>query len=641
MVPRKIASGFYKSFSQLIHDKFVYVDKTKAACLMAEREECYLLTRPRRMGKSTMVSTLEYLFSKGTVGTEGLYCYDHWPETQRYFVFKFVFSLFDITSIDSLRDKFRSELKNYAGYFGVEISQDDPIHVCFEQLVAQSVKKLSDKSFLADHPELQDGDRPLCTDKVVLLIDEYDTPLTHYLETNRDPHELQEFYCHLFATIKKIGFRFVFVTGISSYEQSSIFGSPNQFIDISLDPRYATCCGYTQEELEHYFAPELENAQQEFNLSRDELMNKLSYYYGGYFFNSLNDGHNDTHKLFNTVSVSSFLSDPSDGFDNYWANTGGGSDFLLKLIFLSSQEINRQLLRKSYKSVFDSLDLSDPKVNEFIEAWSLFFLFELFSHSLPQDKDRLLCKDADSLKVDLSEDELFTTDNAIAILYQAGYLAIKHVDDDKVYLGLANYDATSSLALEIDDERNYINTTYYNLAKLLASLEVHYYDIFERLQKGTSNIGWYFQGILNTVPQSLLTKDGGEKQLAFFSYWVLKFQAIVRKCDVKLDADHVKIIIYQPHQGELADVAEDIVIEFKLANSQEELKQLKAASLQPQENDSDKSPAATDPYRYCVLIGLEQRLVASISAINADGSSNTVYVSDRLNEDGTVQNESI
>ena len=255
----------------------------------------------------------------------------------------------------------------------------------------------------------------------------------------------------------------------------------------------------------------------------------------------------------------------------------------------------------------------------------------------PQDKDRLLCKDPDSLKVDLSEDELFTTDNAIAILYQAGYLAIKHVDDDKVYLGLANYDATSSLALEIDDERNYINTTYYNLAKLLASLEVHYYDIFERLQKGKSNIGWYFQGILNTVPQSLLTKDGGEKQLAFFSYWVLKFQAIVRKCDVKLDVDQAKVIIFQPHQGELADVAEDIVLEFKLANSQEELKQLKAASLQPQENDTVKSPAATDPYRYCVLISLEQRLVAAISAINADGTSKTVYVSDKLKEDGTFQ----
>ena len=145
------------------------------------------------------------------------------------------------------------------------------------------------------------------------------------------------------------------------------------------------------------------------------------------------------------VSVSSFLTSPINGFDNHWGKTGGGFQFLLKLIFLSSQEINMQLLRKIYKSVFDSLDLSDPKVNEFIEAWSLFFLFELFSHALPQDKDRLLCEDADSLKVDLSEDELFTIDNAIAILYQAGYLAIKHVDDDKVCLGFANYDATKSL----------------------------------------------------------------------------------------------------------------------------------------------------------------------------------------------------
>ena len=642
MVPRKIASGFYKSFSQLIHDKFVYVDKTKAACLMAEKEEWYLLTRPRRMGKSTMVSTLEYLFSKGTVGTEGLYCHEHWPLTDSYFVFRFDWSKFVVSSEEQFQQKFGEDLDLYASYFGVEIPTNMRVAIRFEILVKLCLEKLTDEAFLSHHPELKDEDRPLSSNKVVLLIDEYDAPLTRSIDKPELFDKIRLEIIEFFSSIKNLSyFRNVFITGISSYEQSSIFGGPNQFIDISLDPRYATCYGYTQEELEHYFAPELDNAQQEFKLSRDVLMNELSYYYGGYFFNSLIDGHNDTHKLFNTVSVSSFLSEPSDGFDNYWGKTGGGSDFLLKLIFLSSQEINRQLLRKLYNSVFDSLDLSDHKVKEFIEAWSLFFLFELFSHAQPQDKDLLLCKDPDSLKVDLSEDELFTTDNAIAILYQAGYLAIKRVDDDKVYLRRANYDATSSLALEIDDERNYINTTYYNLAKLLASLEVHYYDIFERLQKGTSNIGWYFQGILNTVPQSLLTKDGGEKQLAFFSYWVLKFQAIVRKCDVKLDVDQAKVIIFQPHQGELADVVEDIVIEFKLANSQEELKQLKVSSAQPQEDNSDKSPAATDPYRYCVLISLEQRLVVAISAINADGTSKTVYVSDRLNEDGTVQNESI
>ena len=633
MVPRKIASGFYKSFSQLIHEKYIYVDKTKAACLMAEQEESYLLTRPRRMGKSTMVSTLEYLFSKGTVGTEGLYCYDHWPLTERYFVFRFDWSKFVVSSEEQFQQKFGQDLDLYASYFGVEIPTNIRVAMRFEILIKLCLEKLTDEAFLSQHPELKDGDLPLSSNKVVLLIDEYDAPLTRSIDKPELFDKIGLEIIEFFSSIKNLSyFRNVFITGVSSYVQSFIFGAPNQFIDISLEPRYATCCGYTQEELEHYFAPELENAQQEFNLSRDELMNKLSYYYGGYFFSSLNDSHNDTHKLFNTVSVSSFLSDPSDGFDNYWGKTGGGSDFLLKLIFLSSQDINRQLLRKLYKSVFDSLDLSDPKVNEYIEAWSPFFLFELLSHDLPQDKDHLLCKDPDSLKVDLSEDELFTTDNAIAILYQAGYLAIKRVDDDKVYLGFANYDATKSLVSSIDDERNYINTTYYNLAKLLESLDDFRLDIFERLHKGKSNIGWYFQGILNTVPEGLLTRDCGENQLAFFSYWVLKFQAIVRKCDVKLDAAHAKIIIYQPHQGELADVAEDIVIEFKLANSQEEIKQLKSASVQLQEDNADKSPAATDPNRYCVLISLDQRLVAAISEINADGSSKTVYVSDKLNE---------
>ncbi|MDO4676142.1 MAG: AAA family ATPase [Anaerobiospirillum succiniciproducens] len=77
-----------------------------------------------------------------------------------------------------------------------------------------------------------------------------------------DPRELQYFYRLLFSTIKKIDFRLVFITGVSSYKQGDIFGDPNLLIDISLDPRYATCCGYTQEELERYFAQELDHAQQ-------------------------------------------------------------------------------------------------------------------------------------------------------------------------------------------------------------------------------------------------------------------------------------------------------------------------------------------------------------------------------------------
>ncbi len=86
MDQRFITDGTLTSFEDFIAGKYVYVDKTKFACELANTEGAYLLTRPRRMGKSTMVLTLEYLFSKGTVGTEGLYCHEHWPVKERYFV---------------------------------------------------------------------------------------------------------------------------------------------------------------------------------------------------------------------------------------------------------------------------------------------------------------------------------------------------------------------------------------------------------------------------------------------------------------------------------------------------------------------------------------------------------------------------
>ena len=172
-----------------------------------------------------------------------------------------------------------------------------------------------------------------------MLIDEYDVPLTESLNNPTLFDELKPEYHSIFATFKRMPFRFVFVTGVSSYVQSSIFGNPNQFIDISLDPRYATCCGYTQEELEHYFAPELDRSKQVLELSYDELLTKLSYYYGGDFFNCLNDGHNDSQRLFNPVSVSSFLTSPIKGFLNHWGKTGGGSEFLLKLIISAHKRL--------------------------------------------------------------------------------------------------------------------------------------------------------------------------------------------------------------------------------------------------------------------------------------------------------------
>ena len=182
MTMRFITGGKTSSFDELIDKSTVYVDKTQPVCLMASQKDDILLTRPRRMGKSTMVSTLEYLFSKGTVGTEGLYCHEHWPDPNRYFVFHFDWSKCVPSSVEQFEHKVGLYLNEYASYFGITIPQKESVAYRFECLIESCLTKLKDEAFLAAHPELKDGDRPFCSDSVVLLIDEYDAPLSRNLD---------------------------------------------------------------------------------------------------------------------------------------------------------------------------------------------------------------------------------------------------------------------------------------------------------------------------------------------------------------------------------------------------------------------------------------------------------------------------
>ena len=267
MTLRIITTGESLSFAQLINKTMVYVDKTKPICEMASTYAQYLLTRPRRMGKSTLVDTLEYLYSKGTVGTEGLYCHEHWPLNERFFVFHFSFNEIECLSFDAFKENLLQLFNNYAEYFGIELSRDIALNQTFKKLIECSLEKLSDDNFLAQHTELLDNVRPLNKDSVVLLIDEYDVPLADTLENKELFERIRSFYRVFFSTLKNMScVRYQFLTGVSSYAQTNIFSGANQFKNISLNDEYATCCGYTQDEIEHYFAPELENAKEVLDL---------------------------------------------------------------------------------------------------------------------------------------------------------------------------------------------------------------------------------------------------------------------------------------------------------------------------------------------------------------------------------------
>ncbi|MGN9071914.1 AAA family ATPase, partial [Anaerobiospirillum succiniciproducens] len=167
MTMRIITTGESLSFDQLINKTTVYVDKTRPVCEMASTNAHFLLTRPRRMGKSTLVDTLEYLFSKGTVGTEGLYCHEHWPDPNRYFVFHLDWSRSDISSVDDFKKSLNDYLDGWALYFGFEIPTDKLLDWRIVFFFQACIAKLKDEEFLAAHPELKEGDRPFCSDRVV------------------------------------------------------------------------------------------------------------------------------------------------------------------------------------------------------------------------------------------------------------------------------------------------------------------------------------------------------------------------------------------------------------------------------------------------------------------------------------------
>ncbi|WP_308498502.1 AAA family ATPase [uncultured Anaerobiospirillum sp.] len=637
MVPRKISSGIYKSFSQLINDKFVYVDKTKFACMLAEQDDCYLLTRPRRMGKSTMVSTLEYLFSKGTVGTEGLYCYEHWPETKRYFVIHLDWSDYKSSSADEFNEYLIDDIKNIATYFGVKIDESQKLRTIISNFIYDITLKLSDSSWLACHPELVDGDRPLSSDGLVLLIDEYDVPLTESLNDPTLFDELKREYRKIFATLKRMPFRFVFVTGVSSYAQTSIFSGANQFKNISLNDEYATCCGYTQDEIEHYFAPELKNAQEVLDLDYDELMAKLSYFYDGYLFTQLGNRDNRSKNVFSPVSVSSFLTRPVNGFINYWSGTGAQNSFIFKLFGICSQVVKSKVLKRLYPDFFESIEQNSPELLKVIESMNLVFMLDLNDRQLNDYDAHLIKVDIDSLifKIDNLDD--INDEGAIAVLFQSGYLSIKRVEGEFAYLGLANYEVAKTLTKFVMSPSFYKEPAQYKLYKELQTFFDNRDSLFASFHEGGHSLAKQINLILNLAPEDLFAPNNRENVVTGFCYIAIKFSGIGVAREVHYVLGRADLVVYKP---DLNILVEDTVFEFKLARHGENiLTKLAEGTKQVIDKRYGLSVENPNPYRYCVVFSNDLRQVGAIEAINADGTSKTVYVSDKLNEDGTVNSQ--
>ena len=636
MDQRFITDGTLTSFEDFIAGKYVYVDKTKFACELANTEGAYLLTRPRRMGKSTMVLTLKYLFSKGTVGTEGLYCHEHWPVKERYFVMHLNWSNIKSDSKEDFAFHVVDELKTYAYYFGLTLPQDRSLPNTFKFLINNIIAKLQDNSFLSQHPELHDDERPLCTDNVVLLIDEYDAPLAENLDNSAVFDEIKKEYKVLLATIKNMtSFRFVFLTGVTSYNWNSISACANQFINISLDDRYATCCGYTLKEIEHYFAPELVNAQTALNLSYDELMAKLSYFYDGYLFCRTQAAAVNSNRILNPVTVSLFLTKPKKGFINYWHKTGANSTFFFKLLNLCSEALIGDVLDKLFDNSPDADKSLDPSVIDYIKAWVPALALSVDVDDNNEQNHRLLKVPTNLLTVKLDISSPLNKYNAIPILFQAGYLTIKAIKYDQALLGFANHEIASSLKSILRDKSLFIDSDPFGLSKKFSRLKMPANEILAIFHAGDETLANFLDNLLNTAPAQLFAAHESENLLSYLIYLALDHAQLARERKVHYVLGRADLVLYKSSEESLLS---DTVIEFKVARQGENvLKKLAAGAKQIVDKRYGISYQNPDPVRYCIVFSNDLRQVGAIGAVKGDGSYEVTYLSSKLTKRGTLR----
>lgn len=323
---KKLPIGL-QTFRKLIEDDYVYVDKTRHILELIRSGTYFFLARPRRFGKSLLISTLKELFSGQRELFEGLYIHD-----------KIDWHPFPVIHLDMSRvssgqaDMLERSLSSYVN------------EIADESGVTLTKEFLKDRFF-----ELIDKLYEATASKVVVLIDEYDKPIIDHIETMETAREnrdiLREFYGVLKASDSHL--HFVFLTGVSKFSKVSIFSGLNNLQDITISPHFSALLGYTQEELETCFAPHLEAACQAKQMARADLLSLLKIWYNGYSWGG-------EEAVYNPFSILNFLSDQE--FRNYWFATGTPT-FLVKRIRAQQVDIAEFERQMSGEQSFDSYDL--------------------------------------------------------------------------------------------------------------------------------------------------------------------------------------------------------------------------------------------------------------------------------------------
>jgi hypothetical protein len=291
---RKYPIGI-QTFSEIIQGGYVYVDKTDKVWNIAHYAKFIFLSRPRRFGKSLLSSTLHSYFLGEKSLFQGLKIMSLEKEWKKYPVAHFDLSVAKHLDNAGVKEELGRQLERLESIYGRGDSDVTP-GMRLDGIVRRAYEKTGSQ--------------------VVVIIDEYDAPLLDVLHESERLSEMRETLQEFYQRLKMLEpfIKFCFITGVTKFSQLSIFSTINNLKNISLLPKFATICGFTEQEVRTVFKDDIQHMASLYDLSGEEMYDKIKQKYDGYHFAGRSEA------VFNPFSLLNALGD--EELNSYWFASG-------------------------------------------------------------------------------------------------------------------------------------------------------------------------------------------------------------------------------------------------------------------------------------------------------------------------------
>lgn len=284
------------TFSRLRELNYIYVDKTEYIYRMITGGHRFFLSRPRRFGKSLLVSTLKEVLTANRSLFDGLWINTSDYQWHEYGVINLDLSKIEVDTLEIFERGLIYHLLKIAQSYNINISTEGKtLNLIFEDLVDGLFNKFK---------------------RVAVLVDEYDSPILHTLYNEQLSITIRDRIQKFFSAIKGLDaqIQFVFITGVSSFAKAGLFSGINNLQILTLRDDYGAICGYTDEEIDHYFHEYISNWSQHSNIDYNELRQQIKSWYNGYRFGD------QVPTVYNPFSVLNALHIKK--FENFWFQSG-------------------------------------------------------------------------------------------------------------------------------------------------------------------------------------------------------------------------------------------------------------------------------------------------------------------------------